>query len=125
MSDDTEQLSWLHRQSRKGMFWVGLVFINSTLIYYLILELRYHFDGMFSKSHVSDQTALVYVWISNTIAIVLLWVFRGKLEWSEKTLSDLPDEMATQGDVAEDKDAKDFPEIENVEKSTKNFPEID
>jgi len=113
MSEDAEQLSWFHRQARKGMFWVGLVFINSTLIFFLLAVIF----GM--------GVAAANLYISNGIAIVLLWVFRGKLEWSEKTLGDLPDEMATQGDVAEDKDAKDFPEIENVEKSTKNFPEID
>ena len=113
MAENAEQLSWFRRQASKGMFWVGLVFINSTLIFFLLAVI-----GLM-------EVAIANLYITNGLAVVLLWVFRGKLEWSEKTLSDLPDEMATQGDVAEDKDAKDFPEIENVEKSTKNFPEID
>jgi len=113
MAEDAEQLSWFRRQASKGMFWVGLVFINSTLIFFLLAVV------------IGVPLAGVFLYISNGLAIVLLWVFRGKLEWSKKTLSDLPDENDSQGDVVEEKDVKDFPEIENVEKNTKNYPEID
>jgi hypothetical protein len=90
MSEDTEQLSWFRRQASKGMFWVGLVFINSTLIFFLLAVVF----GM--------GVAGVNLYISNGIAIVLLWIYRGKLEWSGKTLSELPDENVPQDEIPEE-----------------------
>ena len=58
------------------------------------------------------EWAIANLYISNGIAIVLLWVFRGKLEWSEKTLSELPDENVPQDEIIEEKETKDYPEID-------------
>ena len=74
--------------------------IKSTLIFFLLAVV-----GLMGL-------AIANLYISNGIAIVLLWVFRGKLEWSEKKLSELPDENVPQGDVVEEKETKNYPEID-------------